>query len=456
MFETLTERLGQTFRHMMGRGKLTEGNIQATLTELEHAFIEADVALEVRDAFLEALQKKLVGMEITPQFTPAQRVIQCVRDQLVSLLGDTETPTEWAKQPPVVILLVGLQGAGKTTTAAKLGKFLKDHTKKSVLLASVDVYRPAAVAQLRVQAEGAGVAFFEDPSLREPLSIAQAAMDTARKQARDVLIVDTAGRLHIDEKMMGEVIALHACLDPVETLFVVDGMMGQDAVRSAKVFHEALPLTGNIVTKLDGDARGGAILSVRHITGKPIRWIGVGEKVDALERFYPDRMASRILGMGDLLSLIEELERKGENQSAQQLVEKMRKGQAFDLEDFREQLVQMRQMGGMSQLIDKLPGASSLPPGVRQQVLSDKTIARTLAIINSMTAKERRRPMLIQGRRKSRIAMGSGTSIPLVNQVLKQFHQMEKMMGKFLKGKRMPWFSHFKNKSLSTLWGEEK
>lgn len=433
MFENLTERLSKTFRNVVGRGKLSDDNMKETLQEVKNALLEADVALEVVNQFIEDIRAAALGTEVTKSLNPAQMLVKIVNDKLTHLMGDSCAELNLASQPPAVVLMAGLQGSGKTTSVAKLAKWLMERQKKSVLVASADVYRPAAIDQLRTLATEVNAHFFENGDLRLPHEIAQAAVLAGKKQFVDVVIIDTAGRLHIDEAMMSEIKQLHQVVNPIETLFVVDGMMGQDAAKTAQAFNEALPLTGVIVTKLDGDARGGAILSIRQVTGgKPIKFVGMGEKTDALEPFYPERIASRILGMGDILSLVEELERKVDKQEADRLAKKLSKGKSFDFEDFRSQLIQMKNMGGLANLIDKMPGAASLPPEAKARA-NDKSLDEMLAIINSMTRKERLRPLLIQGSRKRRIALGSGTDIQAVNRVLKQFTQMQKMMKKVTK-----------------------
>lgn len=433
MFENLTERLSKTFRNVVGRGKLSEDNMKETLREVKNALLEADVALEVVNTFLEEVREAALGIEVTKSLTPAQMLVKIINDKLVILMGESCAELNLHAEPPAVVLMAGLQGSGKTTSTAKLAKFLKGRQKKTVLLASADVYRPAAIEQLRVLAKEVDALFFENGDLSAPVEIAKAALQSGKRQFADVVIIDTAGRLHIDDGMMSEIQSIHQAINPVETLFVVDGMTGQDAAKTAKAFNDALPLTGVIVTKLDGDARGGAILSIRQITnGKPIKFVGMGEKTDALEPFYPDRIASRILGMGDILSLVEDLERNLDKQEADRLAKKLSKGKEFDLEDFRSQLVQMKNMGGMAGLMDKLPGMAAIPQEVKSKA-NDKVVDQMLAIICSMTPKERRRPLLIQGSRKRRIANGSGTAIQDVNRVLKQFTQMQKMMKKFSK-----------------------
>jgi signal recognition particle subunit SRP54 len=429
MFENLTERLSATLRNISGRGRLTDDNIKDTLREVRMALLEADVALPVVKEFVNRVKERAVGQEVSKSLSPGQAFIKIVHGELISVMGEANQDLDLATQPPAIILMAGLQGAGKTTSVAKLAKLLTERQKKKVLVVSADVYRPAAIKQLETLANDIGVEFFPSDTSQTPSQIAAAALDSARKRYFDVLIVDTAGRLHVDSEMMEEIQLLHKQLNPIETLFVVDAMTGQDAANTAKAFSEALPLTGVILTKADGDARGGAALSVRHITGKPIKFIGMGEKTDALEPFHPDRIASRILGMGDVLSLIEEMERNVDKEKATKLAQKVQKGKGFDLEDFREQLVQMRNMGGMMSMLDKLPGVSGLPDNVKGQ-LDDKLTVRMEAIINSMTKGERRNPDIIKGSRKKRIAMGSGTEIQDVNRLLKQFDQMQKMMKK--------------------------
>ncbi len=429
MFENLTERLSATLRNISGRGRLTDDNIKDTLREVRMALLEADVALPVVKEFVNRVKERAVGQEVSKSLSPGQAFIKIVHGELISVMGEANQDLDLATQPPAILLMAGLQGAGKTTSVAKLAKLLTERHKKKVLVVSADVYRPAAIKQLETLANDIGVEFFPSDTSQTPSQIAAAALDSARKRYFDVLIVDTAGRLHVDSEMMEEIQLLHKQLNPIETLFVVDAMTGQDAANTAKAFSEALPLTGVILTKADGDARGGAALSVRHITGKPIKFIGMGEKTDALEPFHPDRIASRILGMGDVLSLIEEMERNVDKEKATKLAQKVQKGKGFDLEDFREQLVQMRNMGGMMSMLDKLPGVSGLPDNVKGQ-LDDKLTVRMEAIINSMTKGERRNPDIIKGSRKKRIAMGSGTEIQDVNRLLKQFDQMQKMMKK--------------------------
>ena len=433
MFDSLTDRLGRTFKALRGQGRLTEDNIKEALRDVRMAMLEADVALPVVRDFINQVRERAVGKEVLESLTPGQAMIGVVRDELTALMGESNEDLLLNVPPPAVILMAGLQGAGKTTTVAKLARFLKERRKKSVMVASCDVYRPAAIEQLKTLAGEVGVHFHPSDTGQDPEAIARAAVEAARKQFIDVLIIDTAGRLHIDAAMMDEIQRLHTTLKPVETLFVVDSMTGQDAANTAKAFNDALPLTGVILTKTDGDARGGAALSVRHITGKPIKFLGVGEKTEALEPFHPDRLASRILGMGDILSLVEQAELSVDRDQAEKLANKLKKGKGFDLEDFREQVQQMRKMGGVASLLDKLPGMGNMPEEAKSQ-LSDKEFSRTEAIINSMTIKERRSPAIIKGSRKRRIAVGSGTQVQDVNRLLKQFEQMQRMMKKMSKG----------------------
>ncbi len=433
MFENLTDRLTRTLRNLRGQGRLTEQNIQDTLREVRMALLEADVALPVVRDFIDRVRERAVGQEVLQSLTPGQALVKVVNEELTATLGEVNEELNLKTAPPAVILMAGLQGSGKTTTTAKLARWLIERKKKKVMVVSCDVYRPAAIEQLKTLAAEVGAEFYPSSPDQDPVEIATAALDHARRHLFDVLLVDTAGRLHIDDEMMGEIKRLHAVLDPVETLFVVDSMTGQDAANTARAFNEALPLTGVILTKTDGDARGGAALSIRHITGKPIKFLGVGEKTAALEPFYPDRLASRILGMGDVLSLVEEAERKVDKQKVEKLARKLKKGKRFDLEDFREQLAQMMNMGGLASLMDKLPGVGELPPEVRNQV-NDKELVKMVAIIDSMTPGERRHPDIIKGSRKRRIAAGSGTQVQDVNRLLKQYTQMQKMMKKMSKG----------------------
>jgi len=433
MFENLTERLSRTVQQLRGRGRLTEDGISATLREVRIALLEADVALPVVQTFINAVREKALGREILQSLTPGQAMVKLVHDELVQIMGVQNEALDLRAQPPVAVLMAGLQGSGKTTTTAKLARLLIEQEKKRVMVVSCDVYRPAAIEQLKTLAAQVGAVFQPSSVDQTPADIASQAVSEARRQMCDVLLVDTAGRLHVDEAMMAEIREVHAAITPHETLFVVDAMTGQDAANTAAAFNEALPLTGIVLTKTDGDARGGAALSVRQITGKPIKFLGAGEKTDALQPFHPDRVASRILGMGDVLSLVEEVHRKVDKEQAEKLVTKMRKGRGFDLEDFRSQLEQMQNMGGLGGLVDKLPGMSNLPEQVKSQV-DDRQTRQMIAIINSMTPHERRFPEVIRGSRKKRIALGSGTQIQAVNRLLKQHGQMQKMMKKMGKG----------------------
>ena len=433
MFDSLTERLSGALRKISGKATLTENNIEEALREVRRALLEADVALSVVKDFIERVKLRAVGQEVSQSLSPGQAFIKIVQAELEAVMGSANEQLNLSVQPPAVVLMAGLQGAGKTTTVAKLARLLKNSQKKSVMVVSADVYRPAAIAQLETLAREVDVRFFPSDISQKPEAIVLAAVKEAKKSFIDVLLVDTAGRLAVDTDMMAEIANLHKVLNPVETLFVVDAMTGQDAANTAKAFDDALPLTGVVLTKADGDARGGAALSVRQITGKPIKFIGVGEKIDALEPFYPDRIASRILGMGDLLSLIEEAERKVDKSKAERLAGKFQKGKGFDLEDFREQLQQMQNMGGMASILDKMPGMGMLPPGAAAKV-DDKQFRRMEAIINSMTPKERRNPDALNGSRKRRICLGSGSQIQDLNRLLKQHKQMQKMMKKMKGG----------------------
>ncbi|MAY54499.1 signal recognition particle protein [Pseudohongiella sp. SYSU M77423] len=433
MFDSLTERLSGALRKISGKATLTENNIEEALREVRRALLEADVALPVVKDFIERVKLRAVGQEVSKSLSPGQAFIKIVQAELEAVMGVANEKLDLSAQPPAIVLMAGLQGAGKTTTVAKLARLLKNDQKKSVMVVSADVYRPAAIAQLETLAKEVGVKFFPSDISQKPEDIAQAAVKEARKAFVDVLLVDTAGRLAIDGEMMDEISRLHRTLNPIETLFVVDAMTGQDAAVTAKAFSDALPLTGVVLTKADGDSRGGAALSVRQVTGKPIKFIGMGEKIDALEPFYPDRIASRILGMGDLLSLIEEAERKVDRSKAEKLAGKFQKGKGFDLEDFREQLQQMKNMGGMASIMDKMPGMGALPPGAAAKV-DEKQFSRMEAIINSMTPKERRNPDALNGSRKRRICQGSGTQIQDLNRLLKQHKQMQKMMKKMKSG----------------------
>ena len=429
MFSTLSERLSRVVKNISGQGKLTETNIKDTLREIRNALIEADVALPVIQGFIEQSKQKALGQEVLLGVNPGQSLVKIFHDELVHIMGEATTELNFNTQTPAIILMAGLQGSGKTTTVAKLARKLKEENKKSVMVTSADVYRPAAIQQLETLANEIQVSFHPSTTDQDPVDIANGAIKAAKTQACDVLIVDTAGRLHVDETMMTNIHELHQAINPIETLFVVDSMTGQDAANTAAAFNDALPLTGVVLTKTDGDARGGAALSVRMITGKPIKFMGSGEKTDALEIFHPDRVASRILGMGDILTLVEEVEREVDEKQAKKMAKKMRKGQ-FDLDDLRQQLSQMQNMGGVHSLLGKIPGMSGLPNQIKDKV-DDKQFKQAVVIIDSMTLKERRFPDLIRGSRKRRIAAGSGTAITDVNRVLKLHKQMEKMMKRF-------------------------
>lgn len=431
MLDNLTNRFSNVFKNIRGQSKLTEDNIKDALREVRLALLEADVALPVVKEFINNVKEKALGHEIADSLTPDQAFIGVVNEALVELMGKENSTLNLAVSPPAVILMAGLQGAGKTTTVGKLARLLKNEHKKKILAVSADVYRPAAIEQLKLLTEQVGVDFFPSDTSQKPVEIARAAIDYAKKHFYDVLMVDTAGRLAIDEEMMEEIKALHAATNPIETLFVVDAMLGQDAVNTAKAFNEALPLTGVILTKMDGDSRGGAALSVRQVTGKPIKFIGIGEKVTGLEPFHPDRIASRILGMGDVLSLIEDVQKGIDEEVAAKMAKKLHKGKGFDLNDFKEQIQQMRNMGGLENLMSKMPGelgqlSKQIPEGS-----AEKAMGHVEAIINSMTPKERANPALIKAGRKRRIAAGSGTSVQEVNKMLKQFEQSQQMMKMF-------------------------
>jgi signal recognition particle subunit SRP54 len=431
MLDNLTTRLARIVKTIRGEARLTESNIQDALREVRVALLEADVALPVVKHFIDSVRAKALGEEVVGSLTPGQALVGVVHRELAALMGEANVGLDLAAQPPAVILMAGLQGSGKTTTTGKLARFLKESRKK-VAVVSCDIYRPAAIEQLKTVASQAGVDFIESKTTDIPTQIARHAIDYARTHYMDVLIVDSAGRLAIDEEMMREIAELHAALKPVETLFVVDAMQGQDAVNVAKAFNERLPLTGVVLTKLDGDARGGAALSVRHVTGKPIKFAGVSEKLDGLEPFYPDRMAARVLGMGDILSLVEEAHAKIDLEEAKRVAEKVKKGKGFDLEDFKQQIEQMGKMGGVASMLDKLPAqlVGQIDPAKLQD---EKQFKRVVGIINSMTPQERRKPELIKASRKRRIAAGAGTNVQAVNQLLNQFEQMQKMM-KMMKG----------------------
>ena len=432
MLDNLTQRLSGVIKNLRGQARLTEANIQDAMREVRMALLEADVALPVVKELATQVKEAALGQEVIGNLNPGQAFIGVVHHELTRIMGKHNDALNLATTPPAVILMAGLQGAGKTTTCGKLAKLLHDQQKKKILLVSCDVYRPAAIEQLRTLAQQLEIDFFASDISQRPQDIALAALDYARKHHHDVLIVDTAGRLAIDDAMMNEIKELHASLKPIETLFVVDAMTGQDAVNTAKAFGEALPLTGIILTKMDGDARGGAALSVRHITGKPIKFIGISEKLNGLEAFHPERMASRILGMGDVLSLLEEAQRGVDQQEAEKLAKKMQTGKGFDLNDFRMQMVQMRKMGGVSALMDKLP--AQLTQAAADSKMDDKVFSRMEGIINSMTPQERHKPEIIKAQRKKRIADGAGVKVMHVNQLLNQFEQTQKMMKMFTKG----------------------
>ena len=429
MFSNLSERLTKVIKNLSGQGRITESNVDQTLRDIRIALLEADVALPVAVEFIEHIKSKALGKEVLQSLTPGQALIKLVHDELIATMGTVNEGLNLKAQPPVIVLMAGLQGSGKTTTSAKLADWLKKTQRKSVMLTSVDIYRPAAIEQLETLAKNIDVHFFPSDVSQKPVDIARNAYQEAKNNVVDVLIVDTAGRLHIDKEMMQEITALHIELQPVETLFVVDSMTGQDAANTAKAFHEALPLTGVILTKADGDARGGAALSIRHITGKPIKFIGVGEKIAALEPFHPDRIAQRILGMGDIVTLAEEAERTLDKEKAAKLAKKIQKGKTFTLEDFSDQITQIGNLGGISKILQKLP---QLPMNLAGQ-FDEKQLTQIKAMISSMTLKERRFPERIKNSHKRRIAMGSGTSIQAVNRLLKQFTQMQKMMKKLSK-----------------------
>ena len=433
MLENLTGRLQGVIKNLRGQARLTEDNIADAMREVRMALLEADVALPVVKDFISAVKLRAQGQEVLQSLTPGQAVIEVVNDELTTLMGKANVGLNLAAVPPAIILMAGLQGSGKTTTSAKLAKLLKEQ-KKKVLLASADVYRPAAIAQLKTLAKQLGVECFDSNATQKPADIASATLDFAKRGYYDVVIFDTAGRLGIDEAMMAEIKALHTQLNPIETLFVVDAMQGQDAINTAKAFGDALPLTGIVLTKLDGDSRGGAALSVRHVTGKPVKFIGVSEKVDGLEPFYPDRMASRILGMGDVLGLIEQAHKNVDMAEAQKLADKVKSGKNFDLDDFKTQMSQMRKMGGMGALMDKMPSQMAGMAAKMNPDDADKSIRRIEGIINSMTPLERRKPEIIKATRKKRIADGSGVQVQEVNRLLKQFEETQKMMKMFSKG----------------------
>jgi len=433
MFNNLTDRLNATFKNIRGQGRLTEDNIKETMREVRMALLEADVALPVVKAFTEVVKERALGQEVMQSLSPGQAMLKIVNDELVKVMGEANESLDLSAAPPVVILMAGLQGSGKTTTVAKLSRLLIERHKKTVMVVSADVYRPAAIDQLQTLSTEVGANFFPSSVEQKPVDIVKNAIAEATKQFSDVLIIDTAGRLHIDDAMMDEIRQVHKLANPAETLFVVDSMTGQDAANTAKAFNDVLPLTGVVLTKTDGDARGGAALSIRQITGKPIKFLGVGEKTDALEPFHPDRVASRLLGMGDALSLVEEIERKVDKEKAEKLAKKIQKGKGFDLDDYRDQLAQMMDMGGMNAMMDKIPGMSNVPQNVKSQV-NDKDFTRQIALINSMTKKEKVFPNLINGSRRKRIAAGAGLQVQDVNKLMKQYKQAQKMMKKMSKG----------------------
>ncbi|MEK8089084.1 signal recognition particle protein [Thermithiobacillus plumbiphilus] len=434
MFENLSQRLTQTLKNIRGQARLSEENIQGALRDVRMALLEADVALPVVKDFVSRVRERALGEEVAKNLTPGQVFIKIVNDELTHLMGDANDRLQLNVRPPAVVLMAGLQGSGKTTTVGKLGRWLREREKKKVLVVSADVYRPAAIDQLKTLAAEVGVEFFPSRPDEQPVAIAEKALDHARRHGFDVLLVDTAGRLHIDERLMAEIQDLQKALNPAEILFVVDSMTGQDAVNTAKAFNEALPLTGVVLTKTDGDARGGAALSIRAVTGKPIKFLGVGEKTKALEPFHPERVASRILGMGDIVTLVEDVQRQVDEEQAIKMAEKLKKGKGFDLEDFRDQLRQIEKLGGVGSLLDKLPGMNEVPAEAMAQMKDNKQFKRLEAMINSMTPQERRFPHIIKGSRKRRIAQGSGTSVQEINKLLKQFEQMQRMMKKFSKG----------------------
>ena len=436
MFDQLAGRLKTTLSSLTARGRLTEENIKEALREVRIALLEADVALPVAKAFIGRVRERAIGQEVLEGLNPGQAVITVVQKELESLMGGKSEPLNLKSRPPVVIMVAGLQGAGKTTTVAKLAKMLKERDRKRVMVASVDIYRPAAIDQLEKLASEIEVGFHSVSSGQNAVAIATAAVEAAKRRVMDILILDTAGRLHIDQEMMLELQSVHEATTPTETLFVVDSLTGQDAVNSAKAFDEALPLSGVVLTKTDGDARGGAALSIRQVTGKPIKFLGIGEALDAIEPFHPERVASRILGMGDILSLVEEVERKVDRKKSEKLVKKIKKGKGFDLNDFREQLQQMESMGGIGSMVEKLPGMGNLTKGALDRAKGGES-RHVIAIINSMTPQERQFPALIKASRKKRIASGSGVQVQEVNRLLKQFQQMQKMMKKMKGGKNM-------------------
>lgn len=433
MFENLSDRLRQTMKSLRGQARLTDENIKDALREVRMALLEADVALPVVKTFIDRVKERAIGREVSGSLNPGQVLVKVVHEELINVMGEENAELDLRTQPPAVILMAGLQGAGKTTTTGKLAAYLQQKQNKKVMVVSADVYRPAAIQQLKTVAEKVGAEWIPSDPSEKPVTIVKRAKDWAKKSGADVLIIDTAGRLHIDDVLMDEIKGIHAAVDPVETLFVVDSMTGQDAVNTAKAFDEALPLTGVVLTKVDGDARGGAALSVRQVTGKPIKFIGMGEKLDALDPFYPDRMASRILDMGDVLSLVEEIQSKVDQDKAAQLTEKFKKNQQFDLDDFKTQMEQMLNMGGINTFLDKLPGMGDISQKVKDKA-DDKVFLKKIAIINSMTPKERRDYKLLRAPRRMRIAKGSGVDIQDVHRLVKEFEQMQRMMKELKKG----------------------
>ena len=443
MFQNLSNGFGKVVKNLSGKARLSEKNISDTLREVRVALLEADVALPVVKKFISQVRSKALGERVIDNINPGQAFIKIVNDELTRVMGEKNDALNLSAQPPAIILLAGLQGSGKTTTAAKLATWLMQKEKKKVMLTSVDIYRPAAIKQLETLSEQIGADYFPSNEKQKPKVIVKDAIAEAKRAQSDVLIIDSAGRLHVDSDMMDEIKEVHKLANPVETLFVVDSMTGQDAANTAKAFNDALELTGIILTKADGDARGGAALSIREVTDKPIKFIGVGEKTDALEAFHPERIASRILGMGDIVSLVEEAEHKIDKAKAEKIVKKIKKGKRFDLEDFLEQLQQMKKMGGVAGLMGKIPGMADIPQAAKDQV-SDDTFKKTEAIIHSMTLQERRFPDIIKGSRKRRIATGSGTEVQDVNRILKQFTQMQKMMKKMKGGGMMKMMRNMK------------
>ncbi len=444
MFNNLSQRLTDTLQNLRGRGRLTEDNIKDSIKEIKRSLVEADVALEVIDTFLQQVTEKALGQKVLTSIHPGEAIVKVVSDELEHLLGDEQAPINFQTTPPLVILMAGLQGSGKTTTTAKLALWLKEEHKKKVMVTSVDVYRPAAIEQLKTLSQQVEVEYFPSESKQKPVKIAANALKQAKKQFMDVLIIDTAGRNHIDNVLMDEISSISATVNPTETLLVVDSMAGQDAVNIAKNFNDKLALTGTILTKTDGDARGGAALSMRVITGKPIKFMGTGEKIDAFEAFYPDRVTSRILGMGDIVSLVEEAERKVDQKKSAQISKKIKKGKGFNFNDFKDQLQQLKKMGGMQSMLKKLPGMGQMPKAAKA-VMDDGMMVKMEAIIDSMTLKERRFPALLNGSRKRRIAAGSGTSMQDLNKFLKQFTQMQKMLKKMKGNKMMKRLKHMQD-----------